>query len=106
MSWPRVCGTCCAVMQPKAMPAAAAPPAPRSHASPHPLSCPSAPSLTAGVLGESRAAGQPLPTYHRNETLQSGPAAGGGEQEGLMEMEEGGAKDEHAVSGGVVRVAG
>ncbi|PSC76910.1 anaphase-promoting complex subunit 2 [Micractinium conductrix] len=52
--------------------------------------------INQGVLGESRAAGQPLPTYHRNETLQSGPAAGGGEQEGLMEMEEGGAKDEHA----------
>ena len=48
---------------------------------------------TAGVLSESRAAGQVL-VYRRNEQLQTGPAVAQ-DQEG-MELEEGG-HDEHQV---------
>ena len=49
--------------------------------------------LPAGVLSESRAAGQQV-VYRRNEQLQTGPAVAG-DQDG-MELEEG-AADEHAV---------
>lgn len=52
----------------------------------------------AGVLSESRAPGQALPVYRRNEQLQTGPALGGDQQEG-MELEEGGADQEHQVGG-------
>lgn len=55
--------------------------------------------LLAGVLSESRAPGQALPVYRRNEQLQSGPTLGGDQQEG-MELEEGGADQEHQVCGG------
>ncbi|KAL4426176.1 hypothetical protein ABPG77_007458 [Micractinium sp. CCAP 211/92] len=50
--------------------------------------------INQGVLSESRAPGQALPVYRRNEQLQTGPALGGDQQEG-MELEEGGADQEH-----------
>lgn len=60
--------------------------------------------MPAGVLSESRAPGQALPVYRRNEQLQTGPTLGG-DQEG-MELGEGGADQAHQVRAAVRGVAG